>query len=236
MVDWRDLGWKEEPTTIFPLLHYVNAHDATGSLTLFAKGIKEYQFLGKEFRQIALTLFRSVGYLGRPDLLRRPGFASGNEFKYIPTPDSQLQQALVFKFALQWDSQYQPAQIEKSYLNYAVLLPYYQIQDLNRCTNPLKYFVSNTMQKPAVQTFGMALASQELIFRSLRKSTTSAGFDLRVFNPTNVQVMGGMLTFNQQVAYEWVNLKEIPTTSRKVGNQIDLGIFAPSEIRTIHII
>ncbi|WP_249958793.1 glycoside hydrolase family 38 C-terminal domain-containing protein [Enterococcus sp. LX10] len=236
LVDWRELGWKEEPTTIFPMLHYVNAHNTTGSLTVFTKGIKEYQFVGQEFRQIALTLFRSVGYLGRPDLLRRPGIASGNEFKYIPTPDSQLQQSLVFKFALQWDSEYQPAQIEKSYLDYAVSLPYYQIQELNRFTNPLKYFVSNPLPKPAVQTLGMALISQELVFRSLRKSTTLTGFDLRVFNPKNVQVPGGMLTFNQQVAYEWVNLKGIPTTSRKVGNQINLGIFAPGEIRTIHII
>ncbi|MGL5254814.1 MAG: hypothetical protein ACRC9L_07480 [Brevinema sp.] len=34
--------------------------------------------------QIALTLFRSVGYLGKPELSRRPGIASGKEFKYVP--------------------------------------------------------------------------------------------------------------------------------------------------------
>ncbi|GEL93031.1 alpha-mannosidase [Enterococcus villorum] len=202
LTDWRELGWKEEPTTIFPMLHYVNAHNQTGSMTVFTKGIKEYQFVGKKFRQIALTLFRSVGFLGRPDLLRRPGIASGNEFKYIPTPQSQLQKSLVFKFSLQWDKHFQPAQIEKSYLDYAVSLPNYQIQELNRFTNPLKYFVSNPLQEPVVQTFEMALVSQELVFRSLRKSTTLQGFDLRIFNPKKVSVSGGKLTFNQLVSYE----------------------------------
>lgn len=89
--DWKELGWREEPTAIFPMLTYVNSHNSNSSWTVFSKGIKEYQFVGKRFETIALTLFRSVGYLGRPDLLRRPGVASGNEFKYIPTPDSQLQ-------------------------------------------------------------------------------------------------------------------------------------------------
>ncbi|MGC6738933.1 hypothetical protein ACP0FZ_30895, partial [Escherichia coli] len=88
--------------------------------TVFSKGIKEYQFVGDNFQTMALTLFRSVGYLGRPDLIRRPGVASGNEFKYIPTPDSQLHTKMTFKFALQLDNAYQPAQLAKDYLDYAI--------------------------------------------------------------------------------------------------------------------
>lgn len=236
LIDWQSLGWKEEPTAIFPMLHYVNAHNDSGSLTVFSKGVKEYQFVGENYSQIALTLFRSVGYLGRPDLLRRPGVASGNEFKHIPTPDSQLQQSMVFKFALQWDQLYHPAKIGKSYLDYALSTPYYQIQELNRFTSPLKYFVSNSLSKPVEISFDINLISNELVLSSLRKSTKLQGFDLRLYNPKDVSVYGGLIILNKKVVYEYVNLKAVPITPRKTGDKINLEMFAPGEIKTIHII
>ena len=95
--DWRELGWKEEPSPIYPMLHFAGIEDENSSATLLAKGIKEYEILDNS--KIALTLFRGVGFLGKPDLIRRPGIASGNEFRYIETPDSQLRGKMKFKFA-----------------------------------------------------------------------------------------------------------------------------------------
>jgi len=45
--------------------------------------------------RLALTLFRSVGLLGRDDLLWRPGRASGINNKVVETPDAQLLKPMV---------------------------------------------------------------------------------------------------------------------------------------------
>lgn len=235
--DWQELKWREEPTAIFPMLHYVNTHNQEKSVTVFAKGIKEYQLIGKEFDQMALTLFRSVGYLGRPDLIRRPGIASGNEFKSIPTPDSQLLQKLTFKFAIQLEEKYDPAKLMRNYLDYALSIPYYQIQELNRFTTTLKYFVSNPLATAVEPKEGLEVVSENLVYSSLRKSIIGFGHEIRLYNPSLDQtVSGGEIHLPQEQLYELVDLKGIPLTRRKSGCKIDLGEFKPGEIKTVHII
>src|SRR5699024_6295045 len=108
-------GWKEEPTGIYPFLDFVNLHDADKSVTVFSRGVKEYEIVGAKQKRTALTLFRAVGYLGKPDLLRRPGVASGNQFRYIETPDSQLQKSMTFSFSIAIEEQFQEAEAFRHY-------------------------------------------------------------------------------------------------------------------------
>lgn len=235
--DWQELNWREEPTAIFPMLNYVNTHTPEKSTTIFAKGIKEYQIIGTQFNYMALTLFRSVGYLGRPDLIRRPGVASGNEFKLIRTPDSQLLQKLTFKFALQFETTYNPAQLMKNYLDYALSVPYYQVQELNRFTTALKYFVSHPLEQKIVPQPAISLKTNTLVFSSLRKSTTAEGYDIRLYNPSSTDAAdGGRIVLPKKQMYEYVDLKGLPLTKRSTGQEIELGKFKPGEIKTIHII
>ncbi|MGM0169080.1 mannosylglycerate hydrolase [Enterococcus sp. AZ135] len=235
--DWKELGWREEPTAIFPMLTYVNSHDSGSSWTVFSKGIKEYQFVGEKFQTIALTLFRSVGYLGRPDLLRRPGVASGNEFKYIPTPDSQLQKEMTFKFSLQLDKDFEPAQLAKDYLDYAISSPYYQIQEMNRFTTTLKYFVSNPLKDKVTTQEGITFNSSTLVFSSLVKTKDESGFDIRVYNPDFCQkVDGGTIKGACDMSYTFVDLKGNAVSSTEKNDTIPLGTFKPGEIKTIHIV
>lgn len=235
--DWKELGWREEPTAIFPMLTYVNSHDSSSSWTAFSKEIKEYQFIGEDFQTMALTLFRSVGYLGRPDLLRRPGIASGNEFKYIPTPDSQLQKKMTFKFALQIDHNYQPAQLAKDYLAYAISSPYYQIQELNRFTTTLKYFVSNPLKNKVREQAGITFDSSKLIFSALVKTQDGPGFDFRVYNPDlRREVVGETIAGPHEMSYTFVDLKGNAVSSTEKNDIIPLGTFKPGEIKTIHIV
>ena len=235
--DWKELGWREEPTAIFPMLTYVNSHNSNSSWTVFSKGIKEYQFVGKRFETIALTLFRSVGYLGRPDLLRRPGVASGNEFKYIPTPDSQLQKKMTFKFSLQLNKEYQPAKLAKEYLDYAISCPYYQLQELNRFTTTLKYFVSNPLKNKVTSKEGITIDSDTLVFSALTKTTEGAGFDVRVYNPdVRLEVEGGTIKGTHEMSYTFVDLKGKAISSTEKNDTIPLGTFKPGQIKTIHIV
>jgi mannosylglycerate hydrolase len=235
--DWQEIGWREEPTSIYPMLKWVNVHDSNESWTIFAKGIKEYQLIGQEHRQLALTLFRSVGFLGRPDLLRRPGVASGNAFKYIPTPDSQLLEKLTFKFAINMDQDYKPAQINKEYLDYALSLPFYQIQNLNLFTTTLKYFVSNSLKEKISFPKNIRLQAPDLVFSSLRKNKLYGGWDLRVYNPSYETVKGeNFILAERELFYEFVNLKGIALTERQKNSKINLGDFRAGQIKTVHFI
>lgn len=234
--NWRQLGYHEEPTTIFPMLHYINAHNGDTSLTIMTKGIKEYQAVGTEFDQLALTLYRSVGYLGRPDLRRRPGIASGNEFKAIPTPDSQLQKQLTFKFAIHFDKVYRPHQLMQLYQSYASRVPYYQIQNLNRFTTTLQYFVLHPTQLTQRCLPIIDLKNTKLVFSSLQATADQGGMALRVYNPSlTTSLTNQVIELDQAARVCQLNLRGQPLSAVQVVKKIDCGSFTPGEIKTFGI-
>ncbi|WKZ94940.1 hypothetical protein P0E69_22825 (plasmid) [Chimaeribacter arupi] len=65
----------------------VMLHNGTRGVCVVTEGLREYEIPAQQPQTLAITLFRSVGWLGKPDLLWRPGRASGMA---LPTPDSQL--------------------------------------------------------------------------------------------------------------------------------------------------
>ena len=234
--DWQQLGWKEEPTAIYPMLHYVNSHDQTSSWTVMAKGIKEYQLIGPNYQQIALTLFRSVGFLGRPDLIRRPGVASGNQFRYIPTPDSQLQQKLHFKFALLLGTAFNPADTMRAFQHYAISQPYYQNQQINLFTTTLKYFVMQPLSKLVSSQPLITLTTKNLVFSSLTESRDRSGWLLRVYNPSK-QVCTGEALFDLAQSAFVSETDLVGHLQHELGTvtQVSCETFQPGEIKTFKI-
>ncbi len=90
-------AWNEMPITIEPLQTFVALRDKTHGCGIFPQGVREYQITGDTFDTITLTLFRSYGFMGRENLLYRPGRASGE--KVIATPAAQLLGRLEFAFS-----------------------------------------------------------------------------------------------------------------------------------------
>lgn len=234
--DWKEIGLNEEPTAIFPMLHYVNIHDKNNGVTLMTKGIKEYQIIGKEYNQVALTLFRSVGLLGRPDLIRRPGVASGNQFTYIPTPDSQLQQQLHFKFAIQFEEEFSPAKIMRDFQVYGISNPYYQEQTINQFTNTLKYFVMHPLEKEITSRPFVELKTNELVFSSLTESEDESGWLIRVYNPNKFICDGNnVLRISKQTSVSLTDFLGKISTDLGVCDVVSVGDFKPGEIKTIKL-
>lgn len=232
---WKEKGWKEEPTPIYPMLSWVNLHNEDKSVTLYSKGIKEYEIVGEDYDKIAITLFRSVGYLGRPDLIRRPGVASGNQFKYIETPDSELLGKLSFNFGIEISSNFEEANINKNYQKYATALSYYQIQDLNKFTSTIKYFVSNSLSKDI--SFDGSIISldkcKDIVFSCLKKSKDHKGYILRVYNSKDsyIKDSGEVILTKKLDSLKLVNLKE-DTIKDLDTKEFILGEFKPKEIKT----
>ena len=88
--NWRQNmeTWQEPSVSIEPTQSYVALSDGTRGLAVFPLGVREYEIVGEEKGQIRLTIFRSYGFMGRENLLYRPGRASGE--RTMETPDAQL--------------------------------------------------------------------------------------------------------------------------------------------------
>ena len=98
-------GWEKEyveyPVDVETNSGFVSFYGDKKQLVVFNKGIKEYQAIEDK---IYMTLFSSCGELGKPDLLYRPGRASGDTTKKghirIQTPRAQVVGTYTFEFAI----------------------------------------------------------------------------------------------------------------------------------------
>lgn len=93
---WEKEDWSERPDSIYPFLSYVSGCGERG-LAVLTNSVREYEMIGPDYSVLAVTLFRSVGVLGKEGLLRRPGRPSGIKME---TPDSQLRGIHTYELAL----------------------------------------------------------------------------------------------------------------------------------------
>lgn len=98
---WKKEKWSERPDTIFPYLSYVSLSNLKNTFSVFTNSSREYQIIGQNYDCIALTLLRSVKWLGKTDLVRRPGRPSGIE---VYTPDSEILGKISLDFAFRIDN------------------------------------------------------------------------------------------------------------------------------------
>ncbi|MGN0076597.1 MAG: glycoside hydrolase family 38 C-terminal domain-containing protein, partial [Parafannyhessea sp.] len=98
--NWRQNAetWQEMPVAIEPTQSYVALCDGTRGIAVLPRGVREYEIVGDEKNEICLTLFRTYGFMGKEDLLYRPGRASGE--RTMETPDAQLLGPLDFDLGL----------------------------------------------------------------------------------------------------------------------------------------
>ncbi len=209
---WKKLNYKEEPTGIYPFINYCGLKDTSKQVLVMAKGIKEYQIIDDQ--KVALTLFRSVGYLGKPDLIRRPGIASGNQFKYIPTPASQLHQKLKFKFSYALEgnlSEKECVELTKQYANKPIV---YQHQNLNQFTNTLKYFRVNKLDKDVkfVNYFDCFHLQKGYVSAIMPLDSNSSL--IRIINPENMDIEED-LKLSSKFEYAYCNMLGIESSSYK---------------------
>jgi mannosylglycerate hydrolase len=90
---WTGGGWFEPPA----LTAHTSGSVAVGHLTLFARGLPEYEAVPtRDGLDVALTLLRCVGWLSRDDLATRPGGAGPT----IATPGAQCLGTHTFEYAV----------------------------------------------------------------------------------------------------------------------------------------
>jgi mannosylglycerate hydrolase len=83
------------PVQTHPFQNFVALADAHSSLSVFSRGLSEYEIL-PDSNRIALTLLRGVGWLARPDLLTRVGDVGPHIF----TPEAQCLGTQTFEYSI----------------------------------------------------------------------------------------------------------------------------------------
>lgn len=132
---WQD-EYSEYPVDIYPMQNAVIMENDLGYTSIFTKGCKEYQVVNQN---LYITLFRSVGSIGKSDLVYRPGRASGREY---PTPESQLLKELSFEFYLDYYVNNWSI-VNRKKEKFLSIQPIYQVQTEDKNIQQLDYFDIN---------------------------------------------------------------------------------------------
>lgn len=171
---WEKEDWDERPDAIYPFLTTVALSESGHTSAVFTNSTREYEIVGKNFEIIAITLFRSVGTLGKEDLLRRPGRPSGIKMK---TPNSQMLGRLKLSLALFFTNEEFD---EANVLYYAkeFLTPIYTYNQIPY--NAMKLNKENIQAESEYSLFD--LAETNLIMSTIKKSEGDDIILARLFN------------------------------------------------------
>lgn len=175
---WREEHWDEKPRTIEPLQSYVtNGFDAC-DVQIVTEAVREYQFIGAEYAQIAMTVYRSVPYLGKSDLQDRPGRESGTKVRTEGTRhmNELIQVRNYLRVLGDVDDEFSCAQFAKE-----MLTPLIGYQAASFRNNTDEFVLSIADERNFSPTHSLVEVEGEAICSTIKKD--SHGTIVRLYNP-----------------------------------------------------
>ncbi|MEK4869447.1 mannosylglycerate hydrolase [Niallia sp. FSL W8-1348] len=219
---WKKENWDERPDSIFPFLSFVSLKDRDYSVSVLTNSTREYEIIGDQYNTIAITLFRSIGFLGKEEMLRRPGRPSGIK---LPTPDSQMLGVLTLDFAIATHSVLSnAARIAKEYLT--------PITTYNKI--PYDAMKLNKSDKKVPLEFSLFKeVKPNMVLSTLKKAEKENSFILRMYNPTEADETA-IVNFNSKVSHAYLtNLNEKTIEDLPVKqSQVEVNIQS-NQVKTI---
>ncbi|PFG14689.1 mannosylglycerate hydrolase [Bacillus sp. es.036] len=220
---WEKEDWDERPDAIYPFLSYVGLEDEEKSAVVMTNSVREYEIIGDRFDTIAVTLFRSVGVLGKEELVRRPGRPSGIK---LPTPDSQMIGEYQFDFGFAYvkgnRDEAKIAQLAKRYVS-----PFISYNKIPH--NAMKLNQEHILVPSTFTLF--SFEETNLVMSTLKKAELDEGLLIRYYNPTVREEMVQLEHEAIQKVNE-VNLNEVKTNASPIEASVELS---PSQVRSFLI-
>ncbi|SET16782.1 glycoside hydrolase family 38 C-terminal domain-containing protein [Anaerobranca gottschalkii] len=215
--DWASKEFVEAPVSIYPLENFAAITDEKSNFAVITKGIKEYEAF-KDGR-LALTLFRSVGVLGKDNIAWRPGRASGINNKVVYTPKAQLLKRMEFEYAVFFeDSSFEPGKIFKVSYDFIEHFAVYQKQSLNIFHERLEKFQIPLPIEKLPSVYSLFSIDNDRVFISCCKlAHEKDGIIVRVFNPSEIkQDFNIKYSKNPQITFVNLFEDEIKTEEGKI--------------------
>ncbi|MBM7692767.1 mannosylglycerate hydrolase [Peribacillus deserti] len=219
---WESEGWDERPDSIYPFLSYAGLENEEKSVLVMTNSVREYEIIGQNFDTIAVTLFRSIGVLGKEELVRRPGRPSGIK---LPTPDSQMLGEWTFDLAIAYlEGNRKDAEAARISSEYTTSFLAY-----NKLPHDAMKLNKENHSVPA--SFSLLTAELNgLVLSTLKKAEKQDKLVARFYNPTTIDCSLELKGIALE-ALEEVNLKEEPLPSHKEK----FLKLVPNEVKTITI-
>jgi mannosylglycerate hydrolase len=197
---WEKENWDERPDSIYPMLSFVGLSDEIHGISVLTNSSREFEIVGKNYDTIAITLFRSVGFLGKEEMLRRPGRPSGIK---LPTPDSQMIGQLELDFAL---TTHKGSTTEANVGRMAKELTT-PIVTYNKLPHDAMKLNPSGIPTPLSYSF-LQETKGHMVLSTLKKAEKEDRFVLRVYNPTEAEKQDSFLVNHAVEDVQEGNLNE----------------------------
>lgn len=230
MANWEADRWKEAPVPVYQLMNFAAVENAQGGMALMSNGLREFEVIssqGNEERDtFALTLLRGIGVLGKEELLLRPGRPSGIK---IPTPDSQVRGKIVCEFAL--------FGFAGNHIEANVMAAARDNVTPIQCYNKIPYNAMklNVGEQNLPLTHSLLNKSLEgAVLSVLKKAEDEDALILRVYNPSESEVINDTVTFASEVT-SW---KETQLDEKVLPNEVDaasFGTLKPCQVKSFQV-
>jgi mannosylglycerate hydrolase len=156
------------------MLSYVSLTNQDYGVSVLTNSTREYEIIGDDFDTIAITLFRGVGFLGKEEMLRRPGRPSGIK---LPTPDSQMIGEITMDFALATHTgEANVARLAKEYVT--------PVETYNKIPHDAMKLNHSEIKTPLAYSL-MKEVEPSVVMSTLKKAEKDDKLILRFYNSSN---------------------------------------------------
>lgn len=205
--------WQEPPISIEPTQSYVSLTDGKTGVAIIPQGVREYEVLDDS--KIRLTLFRTYGFMGKENLIYRPGRASGE--RIIETPAAQLLKQMEFNFGFTtYAGDINDADIDTLAKQYDTNMEVYTYAEF---LNGRLIFSQREIEGKNDIVHSLFETEGNLVVSAIKKAEEDDGYIIRLYNGKDHRNLDDKIKFNFDVkeAY-YTNLREEKTEAIKVEN------------------
>ncbi|MEH7479973.1 glycoside hydrolase family 38 C-terminal domain-containing protein [Neobacillus drentensis] len=220
---WEQENWEEKYYPIYPQQKFVDVSDSQKGISILNKGLPQYEILHGGTPTIALSLLAGTDYMGKQDLVDRPGRRSG---LHVETPDSLL--------------------LGKHEMEYSIVAHYgNEIEGgigmkANEFTTPLvtvPVAVKSSEGSLNDNCMYIRLDGEKLAISAVKKCENDNSLLIRIFNITNQPIHSANVEINQELfkAITLVDMNENPISGQDerilfTNNEIQLKDIRSNEI------
>lgn len=197
--------WQEPPISIEPTQSYVSLTDGTRGIAVIPQGVREYEVIGENGNTIRLTLFRTYGFMGKENLVYRPGRASGE--KIIETKDAQLLKQMNFQFGFTtYTGNINDANIDILAKEYNTPIQVYEYADF---LNGRLIFAQEDVEQTLANKKSFFETKGQLVVSAIKKCENRKGYIIRLYNGKDHKELNDQIIFHTNISKAYyTNLKE----------------------------
>ena len=225
--------WNEQPIAIETCQSFAGLFDEGRGVAVMPKGVREYEIIGEQFDTIRLTIFRTYGFMGKENLMYRPGRASGETV--IATPDAQCHKTMSFEFSIAYFAEgFDQANVAQLAKQAVTPIEVYQYAEF---LNSRLIFTLGDVEQTLPASFSLLSITGNLTLSVLKKAEDRPGYILRLYNGLLEEDGRAVITFKHPIKIaEKVDLKEKTKEPLSINNDtIELENIGHAKFVTLYV-